>query len=747
MPGLLRHGSDADELAAGAGPERRVVTGRFDARRRRVPTILQMEAVECGAAALAMILALYGRWVPLEQLREQCNVNRDGVDALNLVRAARRLGLTAKGLRGETDDLGQVRLPAIVLWNFNHFVVVEGAGPKGVWINDPAVGPRRVAWSEFDVAFTGIMLVLEPGETFEPAGRAPSLLASLGARLRGTKSGLWLCLLAGIGLILPGLTVPVVLRVFVDDLVQSGASSTSVGVLAGILLGAAAVSVAFTWIQQVTLVRLAARLSLSMSTRFFSHLFRLPISFFQQRYAGTLVTRTNVNDQVAQLLSSQFSTALLQVLTAAFYAVLMCLYSTSLALVTLGCGLLNLVALRLVARRRTDANRRLVVDSAKLTSTAMGGLQNIESVKAIGEENGLFSRWAGQQAKVANARADLGPPTVVLDAVPGLLVMMNTFVILALGSWRVLDGSLSLGTLAAFQVLAANFSTPISQLVGLGSTVQEMAGKLASVDDVLNHPVDPEVLVHESGREPATLPRGRLRGAVELRELSFGYDRGRPPLIEGLSMSIRPGERVAIVGRSGSGKSTVAKLVCGLYQPWSGQVRLDGTDRRDLPPRLLAASLALVDQDIMLFEGTVRDNVTLWDPTIAQANVARATRDAVIHRDLIARPGGFDRMVEEAGRDWSGGQRQRLEIARALATDPSIVVLDEATSALDPIVEAEIDSHLRARGCTCLIVAHRLSTVRDADQIVVMDNGTAVEQGTHESLIARGGLYTQLVSE
>jgi NHLM bacteriocin system ABC transporter peptidase/ATP-binding protein len=747
-----------------------------------------MEGVECGAASLAMILAYYGKWIPLEQVREECNVNRDGVDALNLVEAGRRFGLIGKGMRSEVGDLGTLTLPAIVFWNFNHFVVVEGANRNGVRINDPAGGPILIPWADFDLSFTGVSLVFEPGSDFRRSGRAPSLFSALAARARGARSALILCVVAGIALIVPGLTLPVVLRAFVDNLVSSGTGSNraSLAVLVLALIAAATVSAGLSWIQQLTLVRLATKLAASMSTRFFDHLLQLPIPFFQQRFAGALVTRTQVNDEVAMLLSSQLASATLQMITVAFYASLMFVYSVPLATITVTLGLLNFVVLRTVSRRRTDANRRLVLDAAKMTSTAMGGLQNIETIKAIGEEGGLFGRWAGQQAKVANSRGELGAPTVVIDALPQLLIGLNTIGVVGFGGWRVLHGALSLGTLAAFQVLASNFSAPIAQLVGLGANLQEMNGKLASVDDVLNYRVDephlmpPDGLVldaetsgHVAGQiamaaesangttatsteltSPGTSLRrliapeaGRLSGLLELREVSFGFDPSSPPLIENLSLTVAPGARVAIIGASGSGKSTVAKLVCGLYQPWSGEVLFDNTPRPGISSRVLSASLALVDQDVVLFEGTVSDNIALWDPTITQRAIVTAAQDAMINRTIIGRPGGYDRLIEEGGRDWSGGQRQRIEIARALATYPALVVFDEATSALDAIVEAQIDARLRARGCSCLIIAHRLSTIRDADEILVMDEGKVTERGTHEELLAVGGTYAKLVSD
>ncbi|MBD0348893.1 MAG: ATP-binding cassette domain-containing protein, partial [Thermoleophilia bacterium] len=504
---------------------------------------------------------------------------------------------------------------------------------------------------------------------------------------------------------------------------------------------AALVAGGLTWLQQATLLRLSTKLSLSMSTRFLSHALRLPMAFFAQRYAGHVVTRLNLNDLIAELLSSQLATSLLSLVTVVFYLGVMAHFDLVLTAITVVFAIANIAALHSVSRRRVDVNRRLVAETAKLQAIAIAGLQNIETVKATGAEPDFFARWAGQQAKVVNGRQELGVPTQVLASVPALLAGLNTAAILGFGGWRVIEGDLTLGTLVAFQALAAAFNAPIANLVALGTSLQEMAGNLANVDDVLRYPGEPD-----TPRGRGTLS-ARLSGSLELRNVTFGYSPLAPPVIEDFSLTVRPGQRVALVGPSGSGKTTVSRLVCGLYQPWSGEILLDGIHRDEIPRELLAASLALVDQDIVLFEATVRDTLALWDRTLPDASIVAAARDAVIHEDIVRRPGGYDRIVEEAGRDWSGGQRQRLEIARALAGDPALLVLDEATSALDPLVERQIDERLRARGCSCLIVAHRLSTIRDCDEIVVLDRGKVVQRGTHDELREQPGLYATLIED
>ena len=707
------------------------------------PTVLQMEAVECGAAALAIVLAHFGRWVPLEELRIACGVSRDGSKASNMVKAAREYGLEAKGFKREPQTLRGLQGPMILHWNFNHFVVLDGFRKGKVYLNDPAVGPRVITEEELDQAFTGVVMTFKPGPDFKPSGEPPKLIPALRRRLAGSRAALAFVLLAGLGLVIPGLAIPVFSKLFVDGVLLEG----HVEWLRPLLLAMGFTALALgllTWLQQSYLLRLETRLAVGASSRFFWHVLRLPTEFFSQRYAGDISARVGINDRVAQLLSRDLATNTLGALLVVFYAVVLFRTDPVLTLVGVAIASLNVAALRFVSRKRVDGNRRLQQDQGKMMGTALGGLQTIETLKATGSESDLFVRWSGYQAKVVNARQDLERYTQILDAVPPLLGAVNTALILGIGGLRVMNGSLTLGGLVAFQILMASFMTPINRLVSLGGRLQMVEGDMNRLDDVLRYRVD-----EGAGLAAEPVPAGepvKLTGHLELRDVSFGYSRLDPPLIEGLNLTLKPGARIALVGGSGSGKSTISRLVTGLYRPWSGEILFDGRRREEIPPQVLSNSLGAVDQNVFLFEGSVRENLTLWDATVPLSEVVTAARDACIHEDVAARPGGYDSPVEEGGANWSGGQRQRLEIARALVGRPTILVLDEATSALDPTTEKLIDEALRRRGCTCLIVAHRLSTIRDADEILVLEKGKVVQRGTHDDLKAVEGPYARLIS-
>ncbi len=731
------------ELVAAQGPAGAPAARR---RRARVPTILQMEAVECGAACLAMVLGHFRRYAPLEELRLLCGVTRDGTKASNVLKAARSFGLTARGFKKEPEDLRNMPLPQVIFWNFNHFVVVEGFGKGKVFLNDPAQGPRTVSDDEFDQSFTGVVLTFEPGAEFRPGGEKPSVVGALARRFVGMRTAVVYLVLVGLALVIPGLVIPVFSSVFVDKILVGQLGGWLKPLLVGMAV-TALIKMALVWLESYYLLRVETRLALVSASKFFWHVLRLPVEFYTQRSAGEIGTRVSINDRVAALLSGDLAQAFLNVITAAFFVLLMFWYDVVLTLLSIAVVGINVVVMQAMARRTREASQRLAIDDGKVMGASMNGLMVMESIKASGAESDFFARWAGYQAKYINAEQAVARVALTLGSLPGLLSAVNNVLILGVGGFRVMDGALTLGQLVAFQALVGSFIAPVVALVGLGSRLQEVAGDMNRLDDVMKYPTDPwleQARIKGSGESKA-LPK--LEGEVELKNIAFGYNRADHPLVEGLSLRIEPGHRMAIVGPSGCGKSTVSRLVMGLYEPWSGEVLFDGKPRLSYGRYEFANSVALVDQDIVLFEGTFRDNLTMWDRSISEADMIQAAKDACIHDIILARPGGYDSVIEEGGRNMSGGQRQRIEIARALATNPRILVLDEATSALDATTEKTLDDNLRRRGCACIIIAHRLSTIRDADEIVVLSHGHVVERGTHDALMAlESGFYRRLVS-
>nr|WP_217345061.1 NHLP family bacteriocin export ABC transporter peptidase/permease/ATPase subunit [Noviherbaspirillum sp. L7-7A]MBV0879278.1 NHLP family bacteriocin export ABC transporter peptidase/permease/ATPase subunit [Noviherbaspirillum sp. L7-7A] len=723
---------------------------RLHGCRVKTPTVLQMEAVECGAAALSIVLQHYGRYVSLEELRIACGVSRDGSKASSVVRAARAHGLKAQGMRLEIDALHHYDCPMILFWNFNHFLVLEGLNDKKAWINDPATGPRTVGMDEFNRSYTGVVLLFEPESHFERSPDPNGIIGALGRRLRNVQGPAAYVLLASLGMVIPGLAIPVFSQVFVDSYLIGRLQGWVKPLLFGMAL-TALLRALLTWLQLSYLLRLETRLSLTTSANYFWHLLRLPIEFFSQRHAAGIGQRVGINDSIARLVSGELAVNVVSLVTLVFYLTIMLSYDVLLTMIGVALTMVNVLFLAVISRKRRDHTMRLQQQRAKLGATLVGGLQTIETIKAGGGEADFFNRWSGLKAGANNTEQDLMFYTQLLGLLPMLVSLAVTTCILGLGGLRVMSGEITIGMLIAFQSLMASFSSPVNNLLGLTGRLQEADADLKRLDDTLRYPVDPRFAASDAptgtSEQGAHALEEKLQGALELRHVSFGYSRLEPPLLEDFSLRLASGQRVALVGSSGSGKSTVAKLVMGLHQPWSGEILFDGRRRGDISPRVLSASLAGVDQDIYLFSGTVRDNFTLWDGSMSEPDLVRAGHDAAIHDTIASRTGGYDTQVTEGASNFSGGQRQRLEIGRALTGNPRILVLDEATAALDTATEKEIDDNLRRRGCTCLIVAHRLSTIRDCDEIIVLDHGRIVERGTHDALLRRAGAYAALVGE
>lgn len=716
----------------------------------RTPTILQMDAVECGAASLGMVLAHHGLWAPLPELREACGVSRDGSRASNIVKAARAYGLEAQGFRCEPEHLRQFTLPAIIFVNLNHFVVLDALTDHAVYLNDPSAGRRVLTWAELDAIFSGVVLTLKPGPDFRRGGRPPDLASDFAARLEGLKTPGLLALLAGLALILPGLIAPAANQIFIDYYLIDRQAHWVPALLAVIVV-TALIQAGLTGLKEQVLLRLRARVAISAASQMIWRMVRLPMSFFAQRHAGALAGRMDLARRLGEHVGEQLPELVLAAVSCVFFLLVMLAYSPLLTLLTVACSGVMAVAFARGQHRLEEGGRRIALTGVKLYGRAMQGISMIESLKANGSDGAFFAQWAGYLANLVRERQAVGQVQARLAALPDSLMLLNRALALAVSAWLVARGQMSPGMLAAFQALIGAFAAPMAVVAAQAGALKQARGVLDQFDDVGRTPLAPEFTTEaEDPRAPKAQASGtgrvhKLSGAVKLRGVSFGYSRLDAPLISGFDLDIAPGSRVALVGASGSGKSTVGKIACGLFEAWEGEVLFDDQPLRSAPRSILRNSVAVVDQEIVLFEGSVRDNIALWDETMPEDRIARAARDAMIHDDIVARVGGYFSPVEEGGRNWSGGQRQRLEIARALVAEPSFLVLDEATSALDPVVEQTLIENIRRRGCTCLIIAHRLSTIRDCDEILVLDQGKVVERGRHEDLMRLDGAYRRLV--
>lgn len=719
-----------------------MASGYWRNRRCRTSTVLQMQPAECGAAGLAMIMAVYGVYRGLDQLRDECGVSRDGSKAENLVKVARDYGFKAEINNVEAAALHRLPLPMMLFWEGKHFVVLEGIKGNRVYINDPNSGPRHLELQQFEKSYSGQALSFAPGPGFKKVGRKPSLLRALGRRFENCWGALLFLVSIGVLLIVPGVVNPAYITVFLDDVLLERFLDWFRPLL--LAMGATAlIMLILTWMQHYFLVRFQVKLSLKESARFFNHVFRLPVTYFSTRFSGDVAGRVSLNDKLAELLSGQLSVTVIQMVTVVVYAVFLSQYSVILTAIGIAIALTNLLVLHLVSRLRTNLSLTANQEFGKLNGLTMSGIQMIDTIKACGSEAEFLAKWTGYQAKYINAQQRLNLSTRLLSVLPPTLNSLNQVLMIYVGAYLIMAGNLTIGMLFAFQSLMSGFMRPFDNFVNMGSSLQEAHSHVSRLDDVVANPLDPVFLTPAA----AKLSRPRLSGRLELKNLTFGYNQLEKPLIEDFSLALEPGSRVALVGSSGSGKSTIGNLVTGLYQPWSGDILYDGQPLLQIERRVFKDSVAMVNQEVVIFGATIYENITMWDETIAEAEVIQAAKDAVIHEVIVARPDGYQGRMAEGGGNFSGGQCQRIDIARSLAGNPSLIVLDEATSALDANTEKEIDNHLRRRGCTCLIVAHRLSTIRDCDEIIVLDRGKVVQRGVHEDLKAEGGLYAELIKD
>lgn len=706
----------------------------------KVPVVMQLEALECGAACLAMVLAYYDKWIPLEQIRADCGVSRDGSNAKNMLKAARYYGLEAKGYRYEVESLQEEgQFPCIIHWGFNHFVVLDGFKHNKAYLNDPARGEISVDMDTFDEQFTGIVLNFVPGPAYEPSGQQKSMLEFVKRRLKGSEPAIIFTVVTSIIVALMSVISPGFSKVFIDRLLTQKNPEWTEPFL--IFLTAFALIKVIMSIVQVDYSKIInGKMSAVGSTSYMWKVLQLPIDFFSQRMAGDIQSRQYVNASIANTLINILAPIGIDAIMLLVYLVVMLRYNVALTIVGITALTINMLMSRYISAKRINLTRVTLRDQAKLSSTTVSGIEMIETIKSAGAENGFFAKWSGYQASVNSQEVKFSKQDKYLNLIPSFINTLANNTVLIFGIYLTINGEFTLGMINAFTGYLGSFMSPALSIISAGQSIQEMRTEMERVDDVMDYPCDNIFKKDEEGDDYT-----KLSGNVEIKNLSFGYSKLADPFIVDFNMKLEPGKSVALVGGSGCGKSTMSKLISGLQKPWGGEILFDGKSTTQINKSVFVSSLAVVDQDIILFEDTIENNIKMWDDSIEDFEMILAARDAQIHDDIMERPNGYQHKIIEGGKDFSGGQRQRLEIARVLAQDPTIIILDEATSALDALTEYEVVKAIKNRGISCIVVAHRLSTIKNCDEIIVMDKGRIIDRGTHKELMQTSELYQKLV--